>query len=178
MSVKQLLQTIIRKKNCLKTKQPKPKRELTLIPYQPKSTETMFSSKYQLTATGCWEWCGKLDRYGYGSLTVHGKLYKAHRYSYEQYYGAFDSSLHVLHHCDNPKCVNPQHLFLGTNRDNIEDKVNKGRSKIQYKRLTENETKAILSQLPHKHKKELATEFGVHISTILRIQAKYGSCNI
>jgi hypothetical protein len=56
------------------------------------------------------------------------KFTSASRVAYALAYGPFDYSLHILHRCDNPKCVNPEHLFLGTNQDNIDDKVKKGRA--------------------------------------------------
>lgn len=76
--------------------------------------------------TRCWEWLDKGDKDGYGRYYI-GYNIKAHRYSYILKYGEFDKSLWVLHHCDNTKCVNPKHLFLGNYLDNVRDKVNKGR---------------------------------------------------
>jgi hypothetical protein len=75
----------------------------------------------------CWEWKGKTDAYGYGYICNNKKTLKAHRVSYEIHYAEPLGNLHCLHKCDNPKCVNPLHLFSGTNLDNIRDKVNKGR---------------------------------------------------
>ena len=73
----------------------------------------------------CWLWQGSKDKNGYGYFKDK-KTYKAHRYSYLLHKG--DVGLyHVLHKCDNPSCVNPDHLFLGTNKDNMIDKVNKQR---------------------------------------------------
>lgn len=78
----------------------------------------------------CWKWQGKArcgKSYLYGQFWLKGKNVTPHRVSYELEYGDFDKTLHVLHHCDNPICVNPKHLFLGTNEDNIRDKMLKGR---------------------------------------------------
>lgn len=75
----------------------------------------------------CWEWIGKLGTKGYGQYIYNGRDVSAHRYSYFINFGEFDTKLHVLHHCDNRKCVNPSHLFLGTNLDNVRDMVKKGR---------------------------------------------------
>jgi hypothetical protein len=75
----------------------------------------------------CWEWKGKIDAYGYGYICNNNKTLKSHRVSYEIYYSEPLGDLHCLHKCDNPSCVNPLHLFSGTNFDNIRDKVNKGR---------------------------------------------------
>lgn len=80
-----------------------------------------------LNDNSCWEWKGKLDKGGYGYLSHKGYPYKAHRLSYEIYYAEPLGELHCLHSCDNRKCVNPLHLFSGTNLDNVRDKVQKGR---------------------------------------------------
>jgi hypothetical protein len=74
----------------------------------------------------CWDWLGAKVG-GYGVLTVKGKPTKAHRLSWESFYGVIPEGMYVLHKCDNPACANPDHLFLGTNDDNMADMVSKGR---------------------------------------------------
>ena len=78
-------------------------------------------------SNGCWEWTGSKDGGGYGMAFVDGVMVKSHRYSWEYYFGSIPSGLWVLHKCDNPACINPEHLFLGTNGDNMKDKVKKER---------------------------------------------------
>lgn len=77
--------------------------------------------------SGCWLWLARVSPNGYGSTNVDGRDTGAHRASYLAFNGPIPSGLHVLHRCDVPLCVNPDHLWLGTNADNVRDMVAKGR---------------------------------------------------
>lgn len=78
--------------------------------------------------SGCWLWTGPLNWNGYGRVTVGPrKRVRAHRFSYEVHKGPIPDGLQVLHKCDVPCCVNPEHLLLGTFADNMNDKMRKGR---------------------------------------------------
>lgn len=77
---------------------------------------------------GCWESVSHKAKRDFG-YTMFNKT-TAHRYFYEKFVGNIPKGLHVLHKCDNPACCNPKHLFLGTNQDNVTDKVNKGRQPV------------------------------------------------
>lgn len=75
----------------------------------------------------CWNWIGSIGKNGYGYFSKNSKAASAHRVSWEIHNGQIPDGLCVLHKCDNRKCVNPDHLFIGTYYDNIHDKINKGR---------------------------------------------------
>ena len=76
----------------------------------------------------CWVWVAAKDRKGYGSFGAKGKKFRSHRVAWVQVNGSIPNDLHVLHSCDFPSCCNISHLWVGTNMDNVVDRVNKGRN--------------------------------------------------
>ncbi len=77
----------------------------------------------------CWPWTASTDLSGYGRFGFREILLSAHRVAWEITYGDIPFKKHVLHHCDNPRCCNPEHLFIGTHQDNMADRDKKGRGK-------------------------------------------------
>lgn len=136
-----------------------------------------FFEKVQKT-DNCWIWTAAL-RKGYGSITkpnagkTSGKLY-AHRVSFEIHIGPIPEGMKVLHRCDNPKCVNPSHLFLGTSKDNSLDMVAKGRVAIQAgeqngsAKLTAEAVANITTDT--RPRKIIAKEYNISITQIGRIK--------
>jgi len=122
----------------------------------------------------CWLYRGHIMHKGYGLFWTGEKVVRAHRYSWQLSFGD-PGALHVLHDCDNPPCVNPDHLFLGTEKDNADDKVSKGRqSKGESHgcaRLTREKVSEI-RQLRARGVKQLkvARMFGVGKATIADIE--------
>jgi HNH endonuclease len=120
----------------------------------------------------CWGWSGSLDN-GYGQLNHRGKIIKAHRASWIIHNGKIPDGLFILHHCDNPVCSNPKHLFIGNNSDNVNDMIRKGRRiKGDCANKLNAETvktikKLIALGVPST---KLAKQFHVHRSTIERIK--------
>jgi hypothetical protein len=132
------------------------------------------------TESGCYEWKGNLDKNEYGRFKVNYKDVRAHRFSYELHHGEIPEGMLVLHSCDNPKCVNPNHLSIGTHKENMLDRNNKNR---QYKpkgslhhnsKLTEEKVLIIKSKLISGEKEvDIAKEFNVSKRTIEHIKSGY-----
>lgn len=124
-----------------------------------------FKQRSLMGLNGCWEWKLKRNKGGYGVMRTGSYAAGtrgaalAHRKAYEVFKGSYDSSLKVLHKCDNPPCINPEHLFLGTQSDNNKDMRNKGRfySKLSVEQVKDIRNKLINGTRPA----DLAREYGV-----------------
>lgn len=117
-----------------------------------------FWSKVRI-GDGCWEWTASTHKFGYGQLFVEWKArpLQAHRVSWELHFGEIPKGKHVLHKCDNPLCVRPDHLFLGTHEDNLSDMNRKGR---HFSKLP---IEAVISLRDGSMSpKEASKKFGVH----------------
>jgi len=128
---------------------------------------------------GCWIWKLSKDKNGYGIFrgAVGDEMFtKAHRFSYALHTGDLLIGMQALHTCDNPSCVNPDHLFSGTNADNMRDKVQKGRSRVPvgeqngHAVLTRQQVRCILKD-PRPYT-EIATQYNVAPSTIGSIKQR------
>jgi hypothetical protein len=108
-----------------------------------------FWSKVEKT-DGCWLWTAFKNPKGYGQLTYHQRRYLAHRFAWKITFGPVPVGAEVLHHCDNPACVRPDHLFIGCHADNMHDMVQKERSargeRHSQSKLTENDVRQIRSE--------------------------------
>ena len=137
-----------------------------------------FDSRYRVDhESGCWEWTGTIrrNRGGYGGVKLGGKIYRAHRLSYELHVGDIPEGMMVCHCCDNPPCVNPAHLFLGTHKDNMADMTSKRRRHGQknpaakLRDVDVNNIKAILKYC-YRSGAELARIYGVTETAINHIK--------
>lgn len=123
---------------------------------------------------GCTIWLGHTNTMGYGRLSVNGTQQYAHRVAYELRNGKIPKGGNVLHRCDTPTCVNPDHLFLGTHADNVADKVAKGRqlrgSAVGGSKLNEAEVAAIRASSVGVN--ETARRMGLSPMTISLIRSR------
>lgn len=115
----------------------------------------------------CWEWRGAHDTFGYGNF-YYGRYEKAHRFSYLLAYGDIPKGMQVCHKCDNPRCVNPKHFFLGTLSENIKDMWNKGRGYIA------RGEKSNSAKLTEAQVREIRQAYKPHVVTEKMLAKKYG----
>lgn len=121
----------------------------------------------------CWIWVGRVDKDGYGRIGVNYKMLRAHRFSYELYVGKIPPDMLVRHTCDNPPCVNPDHLVLGTSIDNVADRVSRQRTSMGEKQAFAKLTEAQVTDLRELHTRgfsfaELGRMYGVNECTVTR----------
>ena len=126
---------------------------------------------------GCWEWQGAklIDGYGLFYLDSENRTYRVHRLSWEFVNGKIPKKLLVLHKCDNPPCIRPSHLFLGTNMDNTQDQLKKGRLIVGENHSQAKLTQGKIIKIRKLYKQrntsyaKLAKKFRVNSTTIAQI---------
>lgn len=136
---------------------------------------------WQVTDSGCWEWSAARTAAGYGELRYERTTVRAHRLAYEAWVGTIPDGQVVRHKCDNPPCINPDHLETGTQRDNMRDMSERGRhgktgakgSTNGQAKLTEQQVRDILIRCQTERSNiVIANDYGVHKGTIKSIRAR------
>ena len=125
----------------------------------------------------CWEWIGSKRPLGYGVIHTGGKFISAHRLSWKLYFGEIPKGMYICHHCDNRACIRPDHLFLGTQKDNVYDAIKKHRmnpvGKKGHKSWNRNFTPEEAKKIREEYKtsglgyKKLGKKYGV-ANTVIR----------
>ena len=142
-----------------------------------KTPESRFWDNVPMREEGqCWNWHGAKLKGGYGQIKIDGSCVQAHRFSWSIINGPVPTGLVIRHACDNPSCVNPAHLLLGTHKDNVSDKYNRGRnipqdgSRNNYAVLNDDDVSLIKERLANGEKqKDIAMTYGVTQSQISNI---------
>ncbi len=139
-----------------------------------------FMAKVAQPAHGgaCWFWSGARHHSGYGSFRFDGRPQSAHRVAWQMFRGPIPDGMHVLHRCDNRRCVNFDHLFLGTNADNVADREAKGRNVVKRgdehgsAKLSAADVREILGRTGRQNQYDTAEDFGVSQALISKIQRR------
>lgn len=144
------------------------------------SVKDLITAKSKLDdETGCWNWTKYLEKNGYAKVGYKGKTRWSHRLSYEAFVGPIPEGFDVCHRCDNRKCVNPNHLFVGSRLDNMKDAVGKNRVakgvKLPQTKLTPSDKETIIDLAKNGVKYEkIGDHFGVCRQTAGRIAIQQG----
>ena len=141
-----------------------------------KSLAERFEEKYRVEDSGCWVWTASYGSVGYGQIGRGRKgegLLGAHRASFEIHRGPIPAGLWVLHRCDNRACVNPAHLFLGTQADNMADAAAKGRTALGERngvsKLSPDDVRKIRIFARVLYQRVIAKKYGVSQTTVSKI---------
>lgn len=136
----------------------------------PVDEKKRFLEKVEQKESGCHEWASTLHRDGYGKFYFRSRQEQAHRASYKLFIGEIPSKLWVLHKCDNRKCVNPKHLFLGDSVANVRD-MDKKRRRGTRCSLTKKQADGVLGLLAEGYAQEtIAKRLGIHQTAVSRIK--------
>jgi hypothetical protein len=188
--LQQLLKQVESKLCKARTKSGQPWRKLTEVELIAGKVHVFLSSIREDGSSGCWEWTAGRNlppSLPYGRFKFHWRECKAHNFSYALFEGPIPDGLLVCHKCDNPKCVRPDHLFLGTPLDNVRDCHSKGRQSKEYSqllnrfgdkngnaKLSELDAISILSKLKSGIKPmKLAATYGVTVGSIYHLRSGF-----
>ena len=139
------------------------------------SLRIRFQENVRDKGEGCWEWGGNSFYQGYGMIWDGYKMERAHRVSYAFNVGPIPAGMFVCHTCDNRKCVNPAHLFIGRAVDNVRDMVAKGRKK-PYRKLSKEKAREVIAASGTQ--REIANKYGISQSRVCVLkQGKYAYAN-
>jgi hypothetical protein len=128
------------------------------------------------TENGCINFTGSKNWFGHGEITYRGKKYRAHRLAYIEYIGPIPEGMVICHKCDNPSCINPNHLFAGTQADNLRDAINKKRMKAPNPRGVKHglakltDEKVIAIRKDQRTQRAIAADYGIHQTTVKNIK--------
>ena len=132
-----------------------------------------------VTECGCWVWLGATYRSGHGQMTFKRQHLAVHRAAWMVYIGNIPIGKHVLHRCNVASCINPDHLYIGTDLENARDRIKSGTQHIPPRLIGENHNQAILDdnkvrmiRSSSRTRKQLAVEFGVSIQTIHAVKSR------
>jgi hypothetical protein len=127
---------------------------------------------YTVTKRGCWIWSPWIHKGGeYATFSIAGKTYLAHREVWRLKHGAIPAGMFICHHCDNPPCFNPEHLYLGTPATNSADCIARGRSShLRFTRLSLDDIKSIRDRISSGVPAEVLTdEYKISLTRLMRI---------
>lgn len=143
-------------------------------PFPPEAVQRFEAKIMPEPNSGCWLWTGAIQSGGYGSLIHKGRSWKAHRFAFVLYRGPIPNGQDVMHHCDVPSCVNPDHLSAAPTVENVRDLWRKGRGHSQRGGQNGNakltaDSVDLIREYSHLGSECLGHFYGVHSSTIRRI---------
>ena len=131
----------------------------------------LFREKFDKLSNGCWHWNAGKNQNGYGRVRIKGVFYTSHIFSYCLFNNDYTPDLKVCHKCDNPSCVNPKHLFLATQKENMQDASKKGRlGHNYYRKLSDDDVRLIrLLASQGMNRQQIAAQFDIHYAHVNEI---------